>query len=568
MSDFVLSEHDIVVNIWISIGAASVSLVLCSIVLGLAYLVWSRPNTRPMIDRVSFRLLLWSVAFEMVYDIAYIMVELDSVFLFGNGLCASSLYFMIAAMTTVNYLCTCIAVNLMLTITFGFNPVKLGLEKWYVGTSLLIGFMVPLVPAATGHFRNDPVLGVCWVSGDSLEVLMRRIILDLYLWQILSCFIATLAVIIVLTTLFRQGRELSAALFASNQLNQSIFAHGSPDPADLEGGSGQAKKGIWARAKLWRRNRVTKSKAKADGSLKSQLEDAFVRIAFQISLYPISLIVVNGIITVGELCVTQAEGVHSRPVFVLYCIYYFLYGGRGIAFAALAFFIDPCFRRALGEAWRTRKTVSQSPTHQQLQSASPREGVKQSFAEMLASQTPTLAYGATVPPSYESDTKNLSSSSIAGSSTDDVHLPRLDARSNSAVSYDMGLALTALAAESPIRSTFAPPAQHPTRSFPGVQTGHLPLEMTDDMDVVAPLTVPKTPQAHFSLPAIHGPEMTGLGMRIPSDSEEKLEPLVPDLPDEVEEERLRRRAEAEKKKAEEAEMEETLRVFMATKAML
>jgi hypothetical protein len=30
-----------------------------------------------MIDRVSFRLLLLSVAFEMVYDIAYIMVELD-----------------------------------------------------------------------------------------------------------------------------------------------------------------------------------------------------------------------------------------------------------------------------------------------------------------------------------------------------------------------------------------------------------------------------------------------------------------------------------------------------------
>jgi hypothetical protein len=92
--------------------------------------------------------------------------------------------------------------------------------------------------------------------------------------------------------------------------------------------------------------------------------------------------------------------------------------------------------------------------------------------------------------------------------------------------------------------------------------------MTDDMDVVAPLTVPKTPQAHFSVPAVHGPEMTGLGMRLPGGSEEKLEPLVPDLPDEVEEERLRRRAEAEKKKAEEAEMEETLRVFMATKAML
>lgn len=30
-----------------------------------------------MIDRISFRLLLWSVAFEVVYDVAYILVEMD-----------------------------------------------------------------------------------------------------------------------------------------------------------------------------------------------------------------------------------------------------------------------------------------------------------------------------------------------------------------------------------------------------------------------------------------------------------------------------------------------------------
>jgi hypothetical protein len=59
------------------VGAAAVSLALCAAVLGLAYYVWSQPNTRPMIDRISFRLLLWSVAFEMGYDIAYILVEMD-----------------------------------------------------------------------------------------------------------------------------------------------------------------------------------------------------------------------------------------------------------------------------------------------------------------------------------------------------------------------------------------------------------------------------------------------------------------------------------------------------------
>lgn len=60
-----------------SIGAAVLSTFMCGAVLSLAYYVWTQPNTRPMIDRISFRLLLWSVAFEVVYDITYILTQLD-----------------------------------------------------------------------------------------------------------------------------------------------------------------------------------------------------------------------------------------------------------------------------------------------------------------------------------------------------------------------------------------------------------------------------------------------------------------------------------------------------------
>lgn len=65
------------------------------------------------------------------------------------------------------------------------------------------------------------------------------------------------------------------------------------------------------------------------------LADQFLKIALRISTYPVALIIVNGIITLGDLYISKAGGVKSSTVYGLYCIYYFLYGGRGIVFAAV-----------------------------------------------------------------------------------------------------------------------------------------------------------------------------------------------------------------------------------------
>lgn len=61
-------------NVHISAIAAGVSIAACGIVLGLAAWVWSVPSARGILDRVSFRLLLWSLAWEVVYDVNYIAV--------------------------------------------------------------------------------------------------------------------------------------------------------------------------------------------------------------------------------------------------------------------------------------------------------------------------------------------------------------------------------------------------------------------------------------------------------------------------------------------------------------
>lgn len=45
----------------------------------------------------------------------------------------------------------------MLITCFGVNPIERGLEKWYVGGSLVFGLGLPIVPAALGHFGPDPL---------------------------------------------------------------------------------------------------------------------------------------------------------------------------------------------------------------------------------------------------------------------------------------------------------------------------------------------------------------------------------------------------------------------------
>jgi hypothetical protein len=67
-----------------------------------------------------------------------------------------------------------------------------------------------------------------------------------------------------------------------------------------------------------------------------RLEDKFITIALKISLYPLALLAINVFITVEDLMYTVRGGVQDQEDFILYSIYYFLYGARGVAFACVS----------------------------------------------------------------------------------------------------------------------------------------------------------------------------------------------------------------------------------------
>jgi hypothetical protein len=86
----------------------------------------------------------------------------------------------------------------------------------------------------------------------------------------------------------------------------------------------------------------------ANGKLED-FDDQFLKMALRISMYPVTLIIVNGFISgmslkrmrraltvVIDLHVANVGGIHTARQFHFYCLYYFLYGGRGIFFALVS----------------------------------------------------------------------------------------------------------------------------------------------------------------------------------------------------------------------------------------
>ncbi|CAK9780256.1 unnamed protein product [Cutaneotrichosporon oleaginosum] len=245
---------------------------------------------------------------------------------------------MIGTLGVVNYLCTCIAINLFVTIVLGLNPIRMGLERWYIGLSIFIGLFVPIIPAALGHFGWDPIYHVCWIKS-SEKARVTNFVLDLYLWQLLSCAIATVAVAITLWKLFRQGRATSRALFGGDSLNFEMSSDSTDD-------TDHRKKG--KRLFRGRRNSIKRER------MFGHLEDRFVSIAIRVSLYPITLVIVNGVIAIGDLYISLQGGVKSKAVYGLYCVYYLFYGVRGVTFAMLAVIVDPCLRKGFRAAYREK----------------------------------------------------------------------------------------------------------------------------------------------------------------------------------------------------------------------
>ncbi|WVW86435.1 hypothetical protein I302_108483 [Kwoniella bestiolae CBS 10118] len=370
---------------WNAIGsvAAGISMILSIFILGSSWWIYRHKSARRALDRISFRLLLWSMAWEVAYSVDYFIVCGNPSFVARYShtkACIAGAYFQVGTLGVVNWMCTCIAVNLMITICFNRDPIGLGLEKWYILGSTVLGLGVPIVPAILGHFGHDPVFGTCYFTSN-YENRVEYLLLDLYLWQILSSVIATVAVVATLTTLIRHGRKTTRLLMDGNSLNKAFHR-------EIENGESPASSGATdsffenSLPSCLKLNTPPEPKAQSQTQT-NRLQDKLIKIALRISLYPISLIIVNGIMTIGDLFLTSSGGINSKGDFIVFLIYNFMYAGRGIVFACLGIFVDPCLARGYKAALKERNDSQRYGTDSELRVKTPSTAGRLGFERSL-----------------------------------------------------------------------------------------------------------------------------------------------------------------------------------------
>ncbi|OCF61500.1 hypothetical protein L486_01148 [Kwoniella mangroviensis CBS 10435] len=387
------------IRYWNAMGstAAGTSMILALFILVSSCWIYTHRLARHTLDRISFRLLLWSMAWEVGYSTTYLIVCANGLTYSMNGgmkpsfvveykktkACVAGAYFMIGTIGVVNWLCTCIAINLMVTICFNRNPIQLGildlrtewLEKWYIIGSSVLGLGVPVIPAIIGHLGEDPVFGSCFncLIGSILATSPR------YLWQILSCVIATVAVIATLVQLIRHGRKTTRLMMGGNSLNKAFHAdpengqgYGQSPASSGGGGGGQTDSSF--QDSLPNCLRFNFQQATRPRSTTNRLQDKLFKIALKISLYPISLLIVNVIMTSGDLFLTLSGGINSKGDFIIFLIYNFMFAARGIVFACLGIFVDPCLARGYKAAFQERNESQKYYTESELRVKTPNTG--------------------------------------------------------------------------------------------------------------------------------------------------------------------------------------------------
>ncbi|THU82641.1 hypothetical protein K435DRAFT_808119 [Dendrothele bispora CBS 962.96] len=192
MSEYLTEERKNASNqLWAVTSAVGAS--LCFVVLVMSSVVWLHPKSRPCLDRVSWRIVVWALA--------------------------------------ANFLLFSISLNLQFVIIHNFRGQSL--EKFYIAASAAMAIILAVPPYAAGVYGWDPLEGDCWYSSNNPNTRIIWQISTQMLWTALTAFgeiITSGAVMIQMLRHNSRMQQTFAITSTSSGINSSI-AHNRMDDA-------------------------------------------------------------------------------------------------------------------------------------------------------------------------------------------------------------------------------------------------------------------------------------------------------------------------------------------------
>ncbi|KAF5376416.1 hypothetical protein D9615_008583 [Tricholomella constricta] len=320
--------------------------IVCGLVL-IAYGITAlSPIARKCFDRVSFRLLVYSLAFNVFFGIAYAATPTGPSAGCGIGAFAVNLTLCFATFFT-----TCIAINLQLVLVHGVNGQRL--EKYYVLGTIILSLALNVPTMALHQFGWNELSATCWYSNADDKTRLRWIIGTQSFWISLAATIETICSSVVLFWMYLFHRDITA-------LNES-----SESSIDKN---------------------TKRTTVKSNRSSLLTEDPRYKKIILRIALYPIVSLLMNYSTVILDLNMSIV-GVNTQLDFRLLVVDLILYGLRTLAYGVLAAG-DPSFINAIREIRGSSKgsTAARTRTFRNIAFASRKPGTMQSQSQS-ATQT-------------------------------------------------------------------------------------------------------------------------------------------------------------------------------------
>ncbi|KAJ6528954.1 hypothetical protein B0H19DRAFT_1242965 [Mycena capillaripes] len=288
------------------IGAA-----LCGVVLVVIGVLALNPVSRPHLDRVSFRILVWTLLANSS-TVFGITNAVGGNFTGPTWACGFDIFLLQLTLEMSSFLLFCIALNLQLVVVHQINGQKL--EKFYICGSILISLCVTAPPFALKQYGWDPLVKDCWYSAnDPKQRLAWQIGTQLF-WTLLTVTGELVTTVTVVIYMVQQQVWRKSAQAFSDPRTQSRSRSSSVDLTDA-----------------------------------IPYANIYRGVILRIVRYPIVSALVNVTSVACVIHATREEGIKNWTDYRVLLLSDFVYGGRAILYAFLAA-TDPAFVRAV-RAW-------------------------------------------------------------------------------------------------------------------------------------------------------------------------------------------------------------------------
>ncbi|KAE9400109.1 hypothetical protein BT96DRAFT_919660 [Gymnopus androsaceus JB14] len=276
---------------------SSIGACLCFLVLLVIGAVWLHPKSRPHLDRVSFRNLIFGISSAVGGTMTH-----------DGFLCGFSIFILQFTLQISSFLLFCIALNLQLVVVNGFNGQNL--EKFYIAFSFVMSAVLVIPPYAANQYGWDPLEQDCWYKNDNPRQRLA--------WQISTQMAWT-----ALTAIGEIIASFSVMLFMLKHhvRTRRVFVS-------------------------------TQSVSRMESTSHVLHANSYKRIILRIALYPLASCFVNLLSIFTALHSTIADGIHNQTDYNILLLSDSLYGIRPILYALLAA-SDPALVRGVKTLYRT-----------------------------------------------------------------------------------------------------------------------------------------------------------------------------------------------------------------------